>query len=275
MSETTENVNLIDDDSFWKDMGVADKSDAPIKSEENQSKSASETTQATSTPIASDNTVIAHKLFTPNDTPSIAGDISVPPQYQRILDSVLYGYSVMPKLDYNALYHEIGTVLTLKSQPTPDPQSISQQLDKIQGATERLEEILSDVIQCYNYKKSMVDLLSDMWAKYSTAKSADLRRSEVANLLANFIIDLSYVENLKRVCDVKISTLKGQFDTVSRKISNMQICLKHFDLGRGMFPDYTFKTFSGGVNVVENENKKPVDPTLSIDALEQDFPIYR
>jgi hypothetical protein len=276
-------ANLINDDDFWKDMGVSKSPEVapkdtsepinpanPVKAEQTSEPaipSVVEPVAVTSDPP------VQFKPFTPNDTPNIVTNVPVPDGYQRIVNSVVYGYSIMPKLDYDSLYHEIKTVLTLKLEPTPDPQSIGQQLDKIQAATERMEEIYTDVIQCYNFKESMVDLLTDMWAKYASkeSKSADLRKSEVSNLLANFIIDLAYVENLKRVCDVRMNALKGQFDVVSRKISNMQTCLKHLDLGRGMFPDYTFKSFSGKSNEEEILPKNPVDPNSGIDAVEQSF----
>ena len=274
MSESNEKISLTEDDAFWNDMGVSTSTTTPISIPETKSvskESPIKSIEPTLETIPEDTGHIKNVRFTPNDLPTIRSDVPVPPEYQSVVDNVLYGYSTLPKLAYNKLYHELNNELSLKSEETPDPQSINQALDRIQAAKDRLEKIMEDAVRCYNFKKRMVDMLEVAWNKYSSAKSADTRKSEAAVLISDFNIDLGYVEGLWKSCDVKLRNLESQHDTVSRKITTMQVCLKYFDLARGSSPDFSFKSFSDKLNDKENQDKIIIDPNQSINAEEHDF----
>jgi hypothetical protein len=275
MTENNENVSLINDDDFWKTMGVSQEApkvdtpkvevkEAPLKAE------MSIQTETSAIPLSS-TPVIRAVRFSPNDLPTINMESSLPPEYQATVYKILAIYATMPQIDYYNLDHEVRNKLNVKSEPTPDAQSINQLLERIQAAKDRLSEIMSDVSQNYTFKKRAVDILRDTWNKFSAAKSADMRKSEADHIVANFEMDLAYVESKLRAWDHIFKNLEGLHDNVSRRITIMQVCLKYSDIGRGMLPDFSFKTFSGGINTEENENKKPVDPTQGIEALEQDF----
>jgi len=282
MSENNENnekVSLpIKDDGFWSDLGVASSSPTTTAVPSSPAPTTSAIEPAPTVPVVTTDT-IKNVKFTPNDLPTIIYGTPIPEEYQTILDSAAYGYSMLPKLEYNKLYHELNNELTLGNEETPDPQSINRQLDKIQAAKSRLSELQSQVIQCYNFKKRVVDMLEVAWNKHSSAKSADNRKSDAANLIANFTMDLAYVESLWKVTDIKLKNLDSLHDTVSRKITTMQVELKYFDISRGMSPDFSFKVFSNKLNNEmskqlnndENQINNTVDPNQSINAEEQDF----
>jgi len=274
------------DDEFWGDMGV--KSDTPISPE--TPKTSTETpekpVEAIEKPVdavmdkavakAIDKVVMEDKpivsvKFTPNDLPTPKKESILPSDYKATVDSILSVYARLPKIDYDNIYQEIKTSLSVKSEPTPDAQSINQLLERIQGAKDRLSEILVDVIQSYNFKKRAVSILRDTWMNFSDAKSADKRKSESEHIVANFEIDLAFTESLFKTCDHVFKNLESLHDSVSRRITIMQVCLKYSDMGRGILPDFSFGTFSRELKSEDNFMKGPSDPSQSIDAEEQTF----
>jgi len=255
---------LLQDDDFWKDMGVASNDKEVVVSNHSTVKVEGSSAPA-STPVAP----VASR-FSPNDLPEIKPVALIPTEYQETVNRVLSIYAMLPKLEYDKLYTEIKQNLTIQSEPTPDAQSINQLLERIQAAKDRLSQILIDVIQCHNFKKRAVDVLRDTWNKFSTAKSADQRKSEADNIVVNFEIDLGYTENLYKTCDHVFKSLESLHDNVSRRITIMQVCLKYSDMGRGMLPDFSFKTFSDNLNK-ENQSKISVDPNDGINAEEKEF----
>jgi len=262
MTDNTSDIsNVLEDDNFWKTMGGEADSVVPKdKLEDKLEKSIS-----VSDPVA------ASARFSPNDIPKIKNIVSIPVEYQETVDRVSYSYEMLPKLEYNKIYSEIKNNLTVMSEPTPDAQSINQLLERIQAAKDRLGVIQSEVLQSYNFKKRAVDILRDTWCRFSTAKSADYRKSEAENIIVNFEIDLAYTENLFKTCVHVAGNLDGLHDNVSRRITIMQVCLKYNDIGRGMLPDFSFKTFSGNLNNEEKQNKLSIDPNVGIEAEEKDF----
>lgn len=289
---TDSNVkNTLDDDDFWATMGV---NDTP-KSKEVKAET-TETTETTApvAPVETVETVIAiapigeatptvvstvaptdsssfsSKKYSINDLPTIKMESSLPREYLEIVERIQIIYHSLPPMDHNAMRREAKD-LAVASHPTPDAQSINALLEQIQGSKSRLEEILNDIILNYNFKKRALDVLRDTWSKFSTAKNADSRKAEANYIVANFEIDLANVESTFKACDHVYKSLESLHDGVSRRITIMQVCLKYADIGRGMAPDFSFKTFSAKINSDENQVDNTLDPSQGIDAVEQGF----
>jgi hypothetical protein len=58
---------------------------------------------------------------------------------------------LLPKLNYDILYSELAQ-LSIKSCPTPTLQVLNLELEKVQGAKDRLSEIFIDVIKNHTFK---------------------------------------------------------------------------------------------------------------------------
>lgn len=285
MTENTDSsdISLMGDDDFWKDMSVDSTDPKRLKSTEPEvslesDKPAAKTPVETpvTPPVASEKPTepvspIKSVRFSPNELPTLRPASSFNSKYQETVENVLNTYSGLPKIDYDKIYKEIKQNLSIKSEPTPDAQSINQLLERIQAAKDRLSEILVDVIRSYNFKKRTVDILRETWMNFSTEKTVDKRKAESHHVVSNFEMDLACVENLFKVCVHVFKNLEGLHDSVSRRITIMQVCLKYSDMGRGILPDFSFGTFSRNLNDDSNLTETPVDPTKSIEAEEQDF----
>ena len=90
------------------------------------------------------------------EIPSLRGE-GYPSDYKGMADRVIWQYKMLPRLDYDAIYQELAE-LSIKCQPTPTLQVLNDEIQKVQGAKDRVAEIFIDVIKCYNFKKRAVDI---------------------------------------------------------------------------------------------------------------------
>ena len=165
---------------------------------------------------------------------------SVPQDFSDLVKDILYQYEQLPKIDCNAIYKELSE-LTIRSCPTPTLQVINQELQRVQASKERLSDIMVNILQSYNLKKRMIDVLSDSCGYFSSEKSADKRKGEAVYRLSNFDIDFGKIDALLKSASHVARNLDAFQDNLSRRITIFQLQLKLHDIGRGAMPDFEFK----------------------------------
>lgn len=202
----------------------------------------------------------------PEGLPCLLGD-GYPEQFMVMVRRIWAQYTLLPSLDYNAIYKEMSD-LTIRSSPTPTLQIINQEIQRAQASKERLSEIMCNILKCYTLKKRAVDILTEAWSNFSQEKSADKRRGDAIYRLSDFDLDYSNTESAMKVA-VQISrNLDSLQESLSRRITIFQLQLKLHDLGRSALPDFDFKDdFTDGLNAMG----KKTDKEDNLEAKESDF----
>ncbi len=162
-----------------------------------------------------------------------------PKEFVDMADRLKANYKLLPKINYDALYKELSD-LSIQSSPTPTLQVLNDELHRVQGAKDRLSEILIDVIKCYNLKNRVVDILKDSWGKFTTEKNTEGRKGDAVYRLSNFLADFAKIEALSKVCNHVLKNLDSLNDNLSRRITIWQLMLKLRDVGRGALPETDF-----------------------------------
>jgi len=173
--------------------------------------------------------------------PQLTGSLdNYPKAYIELVQLVQKQYGRLPYVDFDAVYDEVAK-LAIKSTPTPTLQSLNDELQRIQGAKDRLVEIYVNVIKCHNTKKRCTDVLQDAWGKYSDEKNAEKRKGDAAMCVSGFIVDLIEIETLMKYCSEIMKNLDSIQDTTSRRVTIMQSILKIDYFSRNALPDHDFK----------------------------------
>ena len=170
--------------------------------------------------------------------PSLRG-IDFPSEFIEMVDRIKWQYRMLPKLDYAAIYNEIA-ILSIKACPTPTLQVLNDEIQKVQGAKDRLSEIFIDVVRCHNFKKRAVDILEDSWGKFTSEKNGEARKGDASFRMSNFLLDFATVEALLKACTHVLKNLDSLHDSLSRRITVYQLTMKLQDIGRHALPDYDF-----------------------------------
>jgi hypothetical protein len=173
-----------------------------------------------------------------DDVPSLIG-AGYPPEYIEIIERVKKQYRFLPKLNYDNLYKELAE-LSIKCSPTPTLQTLNDELYKVQAAKDRLSDILMTVIQNYNFKKRVVDVIKDSWGKFTEEKNVEGRKGDATFRLSNFLLDFAETEALSKACDHIFKNLDSIHESLSRRITIWQLIMKLQDVGRGAMPNIDF-----------------------------------
>jgi hypothetical protein len=200
-----------------------------------------------------------------------------PQAYKETCNRILDHYKGLPELDIDLIYQELSE-LAVKSCPTPTLQILNHELEKVQGAKDRLSEIYIDVLRCYTFKKRAIDVLIDAWYSFSNEKSADRRKGDASYRLSGFISDYTEVDSLLKACNHILKNLDSLHDSLSRRITIIQLQLKLHDFSRNGLPDFNFdKSYdmekSNGILDEKDllNHEEELKPDQSIDAKEVDF----
>lgn len=198
-----------------------------------------------------------------NTPPQIIGSATLPEHFSTLLKRIKTQYSNLPSLRYSDIYKELSQ-LTVKTVSTPTLQTINRELEKAQAAKDRISEIEMQVNQCLMLKERIVDILMESWAQFTDGKSADVRKGDAAFRFANFQIDLAMTESLSKGCKMIMQNLCSLQDTLSRKITSIQLQIKLMDLGRTALPDFQFSDSYVGLDKVDQALKENIDQTTGI-----------
>ena len=172
------------------------------------------------------------------EIPSLRGE-GFPADYKGMVERVQWQYRMLPRLDYDAIYSEIAE-LSVKACPTPTLQVLNDEIQKVQGAKDRLSELFIDILKCYNFKKRAVDILKDSWGRFTTEKNTEARKGDSAFRLSNFMLDFASNEALLKSCMHVLKNLDSLHDSLSRRITIYQLTMKLHDVGRTALPDFDF-----------------------------------
>lgn len=168
----------------------------------------------------------------------LRGD-NYPKEFLSMVEDIRRCYSNLPNINYSKMYSELSD-LAVPSCPTPTLQILNDEIQKVQAAKDRLAEIMIDVIKASAFKKRAVDILESAWSKYSNEGSADKRKGDTAFRMSAFSLDYAEIESLYRACLHILKNLDSLHDSLSRRITIIQLQLKLNDTGRGALPDFSF-----------------------------------
>ena len=213
-------TDFFEDDNFHKSSSGSPSEDSLQKSDEVKSSNKEE------------------GLPSPGDFPTLRGE-GFPPEYLGMVARIRSQYDALPALDYDAIYKEMAD-LSVKSCPTPTLQVLNDEIQKVQAAKDRLSEIFVDVLKCHTLKKRVVDILGDAWGKFTVEKNADGRKGDAAFRLSNFMVDYATTEALLKASTHILRNLDSLHDSLSRRITIIQLTMKLHDVGRGALPDFDF-----------------------------------
>jgi len=193
-----------------------------------------------------------HKCY-----PELNGE-DFPVHYLNIVKRMQNQYEKMPFLDYDKIYSELSD-LSIKSTPTPTLQDLNDEIQKVQSAKDRLSEIFVMTLRNHTFKCRALDVLRDTWGRFSSENSADKRRGDAAFRLSEFEEDFANVEALLKSCYHILKTLDSLHESLSRRITVIQLQLKLHDFGRGALPDIDLSSYDRdgkGGNIFDNEENK-------------------
>ena len=174
--------------------------------------------------------------------PALLGD-NYPDEYMSVVKRIQAEYKKLPRLNYEDIYTELAE-LNVKSNPTPTPQSISDELQRVQAAKDRLSEIFLSVHKNFSFKKRAVDILQEAWAQFADDKSADKRTGDATFRISGFLSDLGSTEGLLKACFQILKNLDSAHERLSRTITTWQLMLKLNDIGRGPTSDWDMNKLS-------------------------------
>jgi len=204
-----------------------------------------------------------------SDLPDLRGD-NYPQEYISMVNRVKLEYSMLPKFDYNKVYDELSD-LSIKSSPTPTLQVLNDEIQRVQAAKDRLSEIFIGVLKSYTFKKRAVDILFDAWSKYSDDKSADKRKGDATFRLSDFNVDFAKVEGLLKACTHILKNLDSVHESLSRRITVIQLTMKLGDLGRGALPDFDYDKAMKQNDLISEDKKETWEETNNVDNKTEDF----
>jgi len=182
--------------------------------------------------------------------PRLIGE-SFPDEFLQAYRKTAHCYNELPILDEDDIYAELAN-LTIKSNPTKTIEVVNQELQRVQGAKERLSEIMVDILRAYHVKKRLVDILTNAWMKNSGESSSDKRKGDASLKLAEFEIDFARTESLMRAANYIANNLDSLQDNLSRRITIFQLQLKLNDIGRGGLPSYDFNDIPDNQEIESN-----------------------
>jgi hypothetical protein len=180
---------------------------------------------------------------------------NLPVDFENVVKRILLQYDSLPVLNYNELYAELAE-LSVKSCPTPTLDILNRELCNVQAAKDRLSEIFINVLRNYTFKKRAVDILTEAWGNFSNGKSADKRKSEAVYLISDFDMDFAETDALFRAISVVIKNLDSIHESLSRRITIIQVQLKMQDVGRSSLPDFSFDKAQTVFDAVSATNSK-------------------
>ena len=203
------------------------------------------------------------------DLPELCGE-GYSEDFLKMIGRVKVAYKMLPRLQYGALYRELAD-LSVTSSPTPTLQVLNDEIQKVQGAKDRLSEIMVKVLECHSVKKRLVDTLITSWGKFTSEKNAEARKGDGVFRLSSFTIDLAKSEALLKVCTHILKNLDSLHDSLSRRITINQLLLKMNDMGRGSLPDFRINGGDMGIREEDIFGKDKVDPSESVEANEENW----
>jgi len=203
------------------------------------------------------------------DLPELCG-AGYSEDFIKMVERVKMAYRMLPRLQYGALYRELAD-LSVTSSPTPTLQVLNDEIQKVQGAKDRLSEIMVKVLECHAIKKRLVDTLITSWGKFTPEKNAEARKGDGIFRLSSFTIDLAKAEALLKVCTHILKNLDSLHDSLSRRITINQLLLKMNDMGRGSLPDYRISGGDMGIREEDIFGKDKVNSSESVEAEEKNW----
>lgn len=149
--------------------------------------------------------------------------------YERIVKSMSARLDRLPSLDYDMLRAELSKLnVRLSEQPTLD--SMSSDMQRIQAAKDRANEIVKDAVTNFLVRKRVTEILVMGWMKFSEEKSSDKREAEAQLKLSQFLMDAVEAESFFKTATHIMANLQSQQDTISRQVTCFSLLLKTNDV---------------------------------------------
>jgi hypothetical protein len=141
--------------------------------------------------------------------------------FDRIVNAMSQRLSAVSEMDYEALRVELGHLcVPLQGYFTPD--SMADDLARIQALKDRSVAILDAVTNAYLLHKRVSEILVKGWSKFTEAKGQDKREGEAHLKMSQFLIAASEAESIYRYALGVVKNLESQQENVSRRITCLQ-----------------------------------------------------
>jgi hypothetical protein len=189
-----------------------------------------------------------------------------PSDFVGIVKKALHHYSILPSINYEEVHSELAS-LTVKTQPTPTLQLISQELQKVQALKERAAEIIKNIIPVHTMKKRHVEILKEAWVHFSKEKSADKRKADATYRISEFESDYLAIDALMKTANHIIKNLDSIQEILSRRITVISLEVKISELGRNSVVDYDFSGPS--LNDSDNASAEVVEESFGGEKLDE------
>lgn len=172
-----------------------------------------------------------------NQKPKILSKNPINSDFLEVIKRAHYQIGSLPCLKYDDVYQEL-IQLTVKNIATPTLAEINSQLERVQSSKDRITELDILITQCFLMKERILDILKDSLQKFSTETTADKRKGDAAHLLSNFEMDFAKLESLQKSCKYIMMNLVSLQESISRRITTIQLQIKLNDIGRSSFGDF-------------------------------------
>ncbi len=141
--------------------------------------------------------------------------------FDRIVDTMSKRLAIVSEIDYEAVRSELRK-LCIPLEGLFSPDSMADDLARVQGLKDRAVAILDEVTNSYLLHKRVSEILVKGWSKYAIDKGADKREGEAHLKMSQFLIAASEAESIYRYALGIVRNLESQQENVSRRITCMQ-----------------------------------------------------
>jgi hypothetical protein len=149
-------------------------------------------------------------------------------QLKTMCDSKL---AALEAIDYDVKRKEVMGMSQSRTVIS-SPHDLSDEMAAIQGSKDRMFEIVQAAQRNQAMSKKVAEILVDAATKNSEEKSQDKRKGDASSRVASYLLAATEADSFMRFCMGALKNLDSRHDTVSRRITCMQMTINLQDSGR-------------------------------------------
>lgn len=163
-------------------------------------------------------------------------------EYNLLVERGQSMLSQLKPLDYSVLRGELKE-LNFTLSESPSLQQLNFEIQRIQGAKDRVTEILMDATNDNLMRGRICDILTEGWARFSSESSADKRKADASVRFSQFLMMAVEAESFYKTVVHVMKNLDYKHESASRRVTCFNLTLKLRDIRRGT-PDRDYALFS-------------------------------
>lgn len=154
--------------------------------------------------------------------------VDVPEDFKKILEKANGMLGRLKRMDRKQIYDELR-LLNITISENPSLQQINIEISKVQGAKDRLSEILVNAHSNFIVAKRIYELLTEGWTVFSDKNSAEKRRGEAELKMYQFAEFAAESEAVYKATAHILKNLDSKQETLSRQVTVFALLLKLSD----------------------------------------------